>query len=53
MRAMRCQTGGKLTLETANTSLDDAYARAHAEVTAGQYVMIAVSRLRRGHAART
>ncbi|HEV7692852.1 MAG TPA: CHASE3 domain-containing protein [Hyphomonadaceae bacterium] len=37
------QKGGKLTLETANTSLDDAYAREHADVTAGQYVMIAVS----------
>jgi PAS domain S-box-containing protein len=35
--------GGKLTLETANTHLDDAYASANAEVTAGQYVMLAVS----------
>ena len=35
--------GGKLTLEVANASLDDAYAARHAEVTAGQYVMLAVS----------
>ena len=34
--------GGKLTIETANTHLDDAYAAARAEVKAGQYVMIAV-----------
>ncbi len=35
--------GGKLTIETGNTWLDDRYAAAHAEVTPGQYVMIAVS----------
>jgi signal transduction histidine kinase/CHASE3 domain sensor protein/DNA-binding response OmpR family regulator len=35
--------GGKLTIEVANAFLDEAYARAHSEVTAGQYVMVAVS----------
>jgi signal transduction histidine kinase/DNA-binding response OmpR family regulator len=35
--------GGKLTLEVANAHLDDAYALGHAEVTPGQYVMLAVT----------
>jgi PAS domain S-box-containing protein len=36
-------SGGKLTIETANTRLDDGYALAHAEVAPGQYVVICVS----------
>jgi signal transduction histidine kinase len=35
--------GGKLTIETGNTFLDDAYARQHGDVSPGQYVMVAVS----------
>jgi PAS domain S-box-containing protein len=35
--------GGKLVLETKNTYLDEGYAEMHTEVTAGNYVMIAVS----------
>lgn len=35
--------GGRITIETANCHLDDAYAREHVEVAAGQYVMVAVS----------
>jgi signal transduction histidine kinase/DNA-binding response OmpR family regulator len=35
--------GGKLTVEVANAYLDDNYAGQHDEVSAGQYVMLAVS----------
>jgi signal transduction histidine kinase/CHASE3 domain sensor protein/FixJ family two-component response regulator len=35
--------GGRLTIELANKVLDQDYARAHAEVAAGDYVMVAVS----------
>jgi signal transduction histidine kinase len=35
--------GGKLTIETANASLDEVYAATRPDVKAGQYVMIAVA----------
>ncbi len=35
--------GGKLTIETANAELDDRYARQHADVQAGQYVLVCVT----------
>jgi signal transduction histidine kinase/CheY-like chemotaxis protein/PAS domain-containing protein len=35
--------GGKLTIEAGNAFLDDTYVRQHADVPAGQYVMLAVT----------
>jgi CheY-like chemotaxis protein len=45
--------GGKLTIEVANAYLEDDYAAQHLEVTAGQYVMIAVSDTGSGMSAET
>jgi signal transduction histidine kinase/CheY-like chemotaxis protein len=35
--------GGKLTIETSNAVLDETYASMHSDVTAGEYVMVAVT----------
>jgi PAS domain S-box-containing protein len=35
--------GGRLTIETGNSMLDDDYARLHGDVTAGHYIFVAVS----------
>lgn len=35
--------GGKLTIETNNAHLDDSYAAAHSEVSAGQYIVISIT----------
>src|SRR5450755_2307211 len=35
--------GGRLTIETANVSLDENFTRTHAPLTAGDYIMLAIS----------
>lgn len=46
-------TGGRLTIETGNAHLDADYAGQHAEVSAGQYVMVAVTDTGEGMSAET
>jgi len=36
-------SGGKLTIETANITLDEEYARVHAPLNAGDYVMVSIN----------
>ena len=45
--------GGKLTIETVNTYIDEAYAATHTEVLAGQYVAVCISDTGVGMAAPT
>ena len=43
MPATPCRSGGKLTIETANAYLDEAYCRQNPEVEPGQFVLIAIT----------
>jgi PAS domain S-box-containing protein len=46
-------TGGKLTIETANTTFDEEYAWQHVGVISGEYVMLAISDTGTGMSAET
>lgn len=46
-------SGGKLTIETANVALDDAYSKANDDIPAGEYLMVAVTDSGEGMSAET
>lgn len=52
-RDAMADAGGKLTIETSNTFLDEDYCRRHSEVKSGQYVQIAITDTGSGMSAAT